>query len=118
MQTTKNILKGIGAGATTVDWVLSKTLSPQDEADTLTYKNIAEILQLSNTVGRRDMDALAGNQDPNGEPAEYDSDFTEKVIITPPTGENRAYYFVLGTVVLIILIGGIILIKRKVLNNK
>ena len=102
---------------TTVDLVLSKTLSPQDEADTLTYQNIAEILQLSNTVGRRDMDALAGNQDPNGEPAEYDSDFTEKVIITPPTGENRAYYFVLGTVVLIILIGGIILIKRKVLNK-
>ena len=100
---------------TTVDLVLSKTLSPQDEADTLSYENMAEILQLSNTVGRRDMDALAGNQEPDQEPAEYDTDFTERVIITPPTGENRAYYFVLGAVVLVILLGGIILIKRKVL---
>ena len=104
--------------STTVDLVLSKTLSPQDEADTLSYENMAEILQLSNTVGRRDMDALAGNQEPDEEPAEYDTDFTERVIITPPTGDNRAYYFVLGTVVLVILCGGIILIKRKVLNNK
>ena len=64
------------------------------------------------------MDALAGNQEPDEEPAEYDTDFTERVIITPPTGENRAYYFVLGAVVLVILLGGIILIKRKVLNNK
>ena len=104
--------------STTVDLVLSKTLSPQDEADTLSYENMAEILQLSNTVGRRDMDALAGNQEPDEEPAEYDTDFTERVIITPPTGDNRAYYFVLGAVVLVILCGGIILIKRKVLNNK
>ena len=102
---------------TTVDLVLSKTLSPQDEADTLSYENIAEILQLSNTVGRRDMDAVVGNQEPDEEPAEYDSDFIERITITPPTGENRAYYFVLGTIVLIILIGGIVLIKRKVLTK-
>ena len=103
--------------STTVDLVLSKTLSPQDEADTLSYQNIVEILQLSNSVGRRDMDALAGNQDPNGEPKEYDADFVEKVIITPPTGGNKAYYFVLGAIILIVLAGGIILIKKKVFGK-
>ena len=96
---------------------MSKTLSPQDEADTLSYQNIVEILQLSNSVGRRDMDALAGNQDPNGEPKEYDADFVEKVIITPPTGGNKAYYFVLGAIILIVLAGGIILIKKKVFGK-
>lgn len=103
---------------TTVDLTLAKTLSPNDDADSLSYRNIAEILEISNSAGRRDMDALPGNQEPDDEPQEYDTDFTEQVIITPPTGENKAFYFVLGTVVLVILIGGIIAIKRKVLDKK
>ena len=103
---------------TTVDLTLAKTLSPNDDADSLSYRNIAEILEISNSAGRRDMDALPGNQEPDDEPQEYDTDFTEQVIITPPTGENKAFYFVLGAVVLVILIGGIIAIKRKVLDKK
>lgn len=101
-----------------VELTLSKTLSPNDEDDTLTYTNIAEILQYSNTAGRRDMDAIPGNQEPDEDSYEYDSDFTEKILITPPTGENRAFYFVLATVVLVVLAGGIIIIKRKVIDKK
>ena len=109
---------------TTVNLVLVKTLSSLDDSDDLSYRNIAEILQISNDAGRRDMDAIPGNQDPDVRspdrvyPMEYDSDLTERVFITPPTGENKAYYFVLGTVVFAILIVGIVLIKRKVLDTK
>lgn len=108
--------------STSIQLVLSKTLSPQDEDDTLDYSNIAEILQYSNTVGRRDMDAIPGNQEPNADPDkdefEYDTDFTERVIITPPTGENKSFYYVISAVVLVILSTGIVLIKRKVLDKK
>lgn len=108
--------------STSVQLVLSKTLSPQDEDDTLDYSNIAEILQYSNTVGRRDMDAIPGNQEPNADPDkdefEYDTDFTERIIITPPTGENKSFYYVISAIVLVILTTGIVLIKRKVLGKK
>lgn len=101
-----------------VQLILSKTLSPNDEDDTLTYSNMAEILQYSNTVGRRDMDAIPGNQEPDEEPYEYDTDFTERILITPPTGANKAIYFVLTATVLVILAGGIIIIKKKVIDKK
>lgn len=102
----------------TVNLVLSKTISPNDDDDTLNYGNMAEILQYTNTAGRRDMDAIPGNQEPDEEPYEYDTDFTERVLITPPTGANKAYYFVLAGVVLVILAGGIIVIKKKVIGRK
>lgn len=102
----------------TVNLVLSKTISPNDDDDTLNYGNMAEILQYTNTAGRRDMDAIPGNQEPDEEPYEYDTDFTERVLITPPTGANKAYYFVLAGVVLVILAGGIIVIKKKVVGRK
>ncbi len=101
-----------------VDLVLSKTLSPEDEDDTLNYGNLAEILQYSNTVGRRDMDAVPGNQQPDEDPYEYDTDYTERIIITPPTGANRALFIVLPLTILAILGGGIILIKKKVINKR
>ena len=110
-----------------VDLTLLKTFSPDDKEDTLAYRNVAEIIQLTNTAGRRDMDAIPGNQDPDVRdsnpddlvlPLEYDADVTEQIIITPPTGKNKAFYFVLATVVLVILATGIILIKKKVLDKK
>lgn len=116
---TKALSKSLKPGeSTSVNLVLSKTLAPEDDSDTLNYGNITEILQYSNTVGRRDMDAIPGNQDPDEDPKEYDTDFVERVLITPPTGANKAYYFVLGTVVLVILATGIVLIKKKVIDKK
>lgn len=96
---------------------LSKVLSPENEADDLFYGNIAEIIELTSTTGRRDYEAIPGNQDPENPPSELDSDWSENVGITKPTGENRIYY-ILGATIGIILIAGIILIKKKVLDNK
>lgn len=99
----------------TVELLLSKTISSADENEDLSYDNIAEILQYTNLVGRRA--DLPGNQDPTEAPTEEDSDYTETVIITPPTGENRAYYFVLAGVVLTVIAGGVFVIKKKVVDK-
>ena len=86
------------------------------EVENLSYDNMAEIIQLRNTVGRRDMDAIPGNQQPDGELREYDADNTEKVVIMDPFGENKSRYYVLIAVVVIILAGGIVAIKKYVLK--
>ena len=62
--------------------------------------------------------SVVGNQDPSlPDPSEVDSNVAERIVILPPFGEARIYYILAG-VVAIILIGGIILIRRKVLNGK
>ena len=99
----------------TLELVLSKTISSSDEDDDLSYDNIAEILQYTNTVGRRS--DIPGDQDPTKAPIEADADWTETVVITPPTGENRAHYFVLTGVILVIIAGGVFVIKKKVLDK-
>ena len=38
-----------------------------------------------------------------------------KVTIMPPTGDNKIYYYIIGISSLVILVGGIIIIKKKVL---
>ena len=99
----------------TLELLLSKTISSSDEDDDLSYDNIAEILQYTNTVGRRS--DIPGDQDPTKAPIEADADWTETVVITPPTGENRAHYFVLTGVILVIIAGGVFVIKKKVLDK-
>lgn len=100
----------------TIELQLSKTISSDDENEDLSYDNIAEILQYTNLVGRRA--DLPGNQDPTEPPTEADSDYTETVIITPPTGENRAHYFVITAVVLVVIGVGVFVIKKKVIDKK
>ncbi|MBQ9297619.1 MAG: hypothetical protein IJ223_01050 [Clostridia bacterium] len=96
--------------------VLTKTLSSADNEDDQTYDNIAEILQFSNSVGRRAN--IPGNQDPKAEiTSEPDSDNTETIIITKPYGENRAHYYVLAGVVLTLVAGGVFVIKKKVIDK-
>lgn len=100
----------------TIELQLSKTISTDDESEDLSYDNIAEILQYTNLVGRRA--DLPGNQDPTEAPTEADSDYTETVIITPPTGENRAHYFVITAAALVIIGAGVFVIKKKVIDKK
>ena len=99
----------------TLELLLSKTISSSDEDDDLSYDNIAEVLQYTNTVGRRS--DIPGDQDPTKAPIEADADWTETVVITPPTGENRAHYFVLTGVILVVIAGGVFVIKKKVLDK-
>lgn len=94
--------------------ILSKIISPNDAADDLSYNNMAEIIQLTNDVGRRNLIKIVGNQDTEGMPEETDADNTENIIITPPTGadKNKTRLIILAGI-FSILVGLILLIKRK-----
>ncbi len=103
---------------TTRTIVLSQLITPQNTDDDLTYGNMVEIVKTSNTVGRRMAYSVVGNQDPSlSDASEVDANVAERIVILPPFGEVRIYY-ILGAVVAVMLIGGIILIRRKVLKGK
>lgn len=96
-----------------VKLVLSRNISGDNEQEELVYDNIAEILQLSNSVGRRDEEAIPGNQPPAESPKEYDADYTERVIILPPFGFNKSMMLVIFS----IIVGVLIIIGIKVKNG-
>ena len=99
--------------------VLTQVITPENKNDNLTYSNIAEIVEVSNTVGRRMAYSIVGNQDPTVDtPGEIDASIAEKILILPPFGNGNIIYYILGAVVGIILIGGITLIIKKVLIIK
>ena len=107
----KKEAQGVFYTQRTIDIVLTKVITGENEEDDLTYDNIAEIVQITNLVGRRDVEVIPGNQDPYNPPEEDDADYTEQIIITNPFGENRIYY-ALAAVVVIILIAGIVIVKK------
>ncbi len=110
---------------------LTKVLSSESSADDLAYSNMAEIVEIDNSVGRYDHGAIPGNQSLEKQPQEHDTvgssrtaDKTSKetppdgeVIVTPPTGSKYIYY-TLGFTITIILAAGVYLIKRKVIDKK
>ena len=99
--------------------VLTQVITPENKNDNLTYSNIAEIVEVSNTVGRRMAYSIVGNQDPTANtPSEIDASIAERIVILPPFGNGNIVYYILGAVVGIILIGGITLIIKKVLIIK
>lgn len=107
-----------GQNEATVKLTLSKLISPENESDDLTYDNIAEIAQFSNTAGRRDYEAIPGNQVPTANPQEHDTDWTETVVILPPTGDAHIYNYVAMAIGAILVLGiGIVFIKKKVLTK-
>lgn len=128
--TTDNPLtKALEPGhSTTADLVLTKVLSTESSADDLTYTNLAEIVEIDNTVGRYDHGAVPGNQKLDANPAEHDAVGASKndiqkedppdgtVIITPPTGSTYIYY-VIGITSAVILAVGIYLIKKFAIDK-
>jgi len=109
-----------------IELTVTRTVSAQDgSADQMSYDNIAEIVKLQNSVGRRDIEAIPGNANPKlGEfkaaKKERDASATELVTFTPPTGtktENTMTIQVLivTTIALAIIAVGIVIIKKKVL---
>lgn len=110
---------------------LKKTLSAESSTDDLTYSNMSEIVEIDNSVGRYDRGAIPGNQKLNEQPQEHDtsgaSRYAEsdminypqdgKIVITPPTGSPRIYY-VIGITTAVILLAGVILIKKFVVDKK
>ena len=98
--------------------ILSQEITPENTANDLTYANMVEIVKTSNEAGRRMAYSVVGNQDPTlPDASEVDANVAERIVILPPFGEQRIYYL-LGIVLGTILIGGIVLIRIKVLKGK
>jgi len=96
----------------------SKVFATLNNPDSLVYKNSAEIVERLNQVGRRDYQIVTGNYQPhNREVIEYDSTVAKDIIILQPFGANRNYvlYIVIILSSALILTGGIIFIRKKVL---
>ena len=93
-----------------------------------TFENYVELIEVYNSVGRfygvQDGDnwkyETPGNFDVTSRANLEESDTNSKtnpskVTIMPPTGDNKIYYYIIGISSLVILVGGIIIIKKKVL---
>ncbi|MBP3255370.1 MAG: hypothetical protein J6M60_02635 [Clostridia bacterium] len=101
-----------------VPLTLSQLITSENDTDDLTYGNKVEIIETSNTVGRRNEFSVAGNQNPSEDPQEMDSDESETVRILPPFGETSMYLLI--SIIAIISIGiiviAIVFIKKKILK--
>ncbi len=112
---TNKLNKALKPGEeTSGDLILTQTITSQNTDDDMNYQNIAEILQTSNSVGRRMAYSVVGNQDPTKDITEIDSARAENVLILPPFG-NTYLYFGLGIAVIVLIAGAVIFIKKKVL---
>lgn len=108
-----------GETFTPVNLKLSQVLTQTSDSDAFVYENNLEIINTSNTVGRRNYvkKSVVGNFNPETKPNEPDTGETEKIIITPPTGEqNYIPIIAYAGTMLVILMAGIIIIKKKVLR--
>ncbi len=104
---------------------VTKTVSAQEDANNLTYDNLAEIVKYENSVGRRDTISIPGNAKPkDGEfitaLKERDSSATEIVTFTPPTGLESGNVIIMQVLIVVaialtVIVAGIIIIKKKVL---
>ena len=105
--------------STSIPLVLTQLITSENDTDDLTYRNIAEIVQISNTIGRRQEYSVVGNQNPTQDPAELDTDRAEIIKILPPFGNAGLYIIIALTVIMaaLILTGGVIFIKKKVLKK-
>ena len=122
-----------GRSTTSTKLVLSALLSDTGD-NSYVYNNLAEIVATSNSQGRRMAYSVSGNQEMSDQslgddtseeiytqvdlvtPTEIDADSSQKVVILPPTGENKNFLpiVLIGIAVAVILVGSIIIIKRKV----
>ncbi|MBP3255368.1 MAG: hypothetical protein J6M60_02625 [Clostridia bacterium] len=114
----RNEINNRAQNSASVPLVLTQLITSENNTDDLTYRNIAEIVKTSNTVGRRDDKSIVGNQDPTiYEPQEGDTDNAPVVRILPPFGNVPKALIISITVMvsIVILSTGIIFIKKKVL---
>ena len=139
--------KNKGNNKATGSLKLSTLVSSTKNANDLVYNNLAEIVQTENSLGRRAQYSINGNQkmanqtvgadaiseiDENDNrynqftpvdlvnPAEIDADSAQKVVLLPPTGENRNYIKVVIPVIigLSIVMAVVITLSVKALRCK
>ena len=105
----------------------------------MTYNNAAEVVETKNQVGRRSYNnrnkseyandtvantvkSIPGNYDPTTVSSitaapEPDTDLAETVVVLQPFGEENKVPFIVGTILaVIVLAGGIFIIKKKVIK--
>ena len=114
------------AFASEIILTVTKTVSAQDDSDNMAYDNLTEIVKIENSAGRRDMSVVVGNAVPKNDEftealKERDSSATELITFTPPTGIEieegmTTQILILVITSLAIVMGGIIIIKKKVLK--
>lgn len=95
---------------------LDITIPLSSDNNDLNFLNTTEIIEYEISTGKMDMEARPGNNNAK-KVLERDQDESEEVIIHGPTGQARIYYALFFSI-LAVLVGGIILIKKKVLNSK
>lgn len=114
--TTTKLTKDLKPGeeTETVKFTTSKLMAVGAEDDMI-YSNVAEIVQVTNKVGRRDEGSIPGNYVPLSNIInEVDTD-DATVTVTDPTGlKGPQIYYVLSIVVGVMLVIGIVLIKKVV----
>ncbi len=128
--------RGTSSKSTTL--VLTKTLANTSGDDEFIYNNLSEIISTSNEQGRRMQFSISGNQEMADQsiktnnadqdaktsikvikPSEIDADSAQKIVILPPTGENKNYVPIIVTLIsaLAIVALGIVAV-RKILGIK
>ena len=98
-----------------VDLNVSKILSTVED---ISLNNETELTHLDKTGGSKP-NSTPGNYVPGTGKTESDDNTAETVIVTPATGANRNFIIpiIVGAIALIVLGGGVFLIKRKALKK-
>ena len=97
---------------------MDAVLGGDNETEDMVYENIAEIIEFVTPVGRRtNFASTIGNMEINGtvkpftaSQKEVDSDGTEVIRLTPPTGLTRVTLFIAGNKDVIILVTGVLVV--------
>ena len=113
----------------------SKALASETDTDNMKYDNTSEIIQYTSQTGRATqmkteaspLGQTLGNVDPSDPtpPEEPDTSFTETITLSPPTGLDKANYYirvyinyVLIIIATIIVTSGGVFTGRKIKNYK
>ena len=113
----------------------SKVLASETDTDNMRYDNISEIIQYTSQTGRATqmktsltpLGQTLGNVDPSDPtpPDEPDTSYTETITLAPPTGLDKANYYIRVYINYILVIIAIILLSitgvftgRKIKNYK
>ena len=96
-------------------WQYKANKLMSNDNEELSFQNDVEALEYFS--GRtKPYGSMPGNYNTETEQISESDNFTSEMTVTSPTGEDRSYtlYIIVGTV-LVVIAGGVILIKRKVL---
>ena len=98
-----------------VDLNVSKILSNSED---ISLDNETEVTHIDKTGGSKTT-SVPGNYVPGTGKTEADDNMAETVIVTPSTGGNKNFLIptAIGTIALLVLGGGVFLIKRKALKK-